>query len=162
MRQVLVLVLALSVSGAPVLAQSLHPASPAAAQPIQDSARAEVLKLAVAQGVQGAQGGMSPAYLWMSVALMSGGGLLLFRAARNADVRPADPGSPADNAGLCYSGNGADAVIDNCGVSKGPLMLGAGLVAAGVWLFLSGKKKAASPQIVFGPGVVGLRGQLTF
>jgi hypothetical protein len=151
-RQLLVSVLAISLSGAPVLAQSLQGgASPATATPLQESARVEASKFAAALSAQSDDyrpGGMKPGYFWGGIGLMIAGAAWMTAAALVSTT--------------CASIAGFDDV-DCGGVSKGSIVAGAGLLAAGGVVFMMGKKEArANPQISWTPHGVAVRTQFTF
>ena len=148
MRQFLVFVLAISLSGAPVLAQSL-PGGPSrgTAKPLQDSARAEAVKFAAALSAQSDDyrpGGMKPGYFWGGIGAMIGGAAAMGAAA--------------------LVGTECAALDVDCGgFSKVYVAAGAGLLVAGAVVFMMGKKEArANPQISWTPHGVAVRSQFTF
>lgn len=148
MRQLLVSVLAISLSGSPALAQSLRGAP--AATPLQDSARMEAFKAAVSAQASSDDyrpGGMRPGYFWTAIALMaSGGGAFASAALVNT---------------TCDSFGNLD--IDCGGFSKAYAITGAGLIATGLVVFMLGKKDAAArPQISWTPHGVAVRKTFKF
>ena len=150
MRQVLVSVLAISLSGSPALAQSLRGAP--AATPLQDSARREAFKAAVSASAQASSddyrpGGMRPGYFWTAIALMASGGGAFASAALVSTT--------------CDSFSGIE--LDCGGFSKAYAITGAGLVGTGLVVFMLGKKDAkARPQISWTPHGVAVRHTFKF
>jgi hypothetical protein len=147
-RHLLVSVLAISLSGSPALAQSLRGAP--AATPLQDSARVEAFKVAVAESAQSDDyrpGGMKPGYFWGGIGLMAAGAAWLTSGALVSTT--------------CSSIAGLE--IDCGGVSKVYIIGGAGLLAAGAVVFMMGKKEAkANPQISWTPHGVAVRNTFKF
>jgi hypothetical protein len=146
-RHLLVSVLAISLSGSPALAQSLRGAP--AATPLQDSARVEAFKVAVAESAQGSSGdyrpgGMKPGYFWGGIGLMAAGaGYLLSGALVGTE---------------CSALN-----VDCGGFGAGIAAVGAGLVGAGLVVYMLGKKDAkANPQISWTPHGVAVRNTFKF
>lgn len=148
MRQLLVSALALSLLASPVFAQSLREGSTAGAQPLQDSARAEVIKFAAAQAAGGdyMPGGMKPGYFWTSIGLLAaGGGYLLIGALAGSECAAFD--------------------IDCGGVGTRVALVGAGIAGTGVLVWIIGKNKAraaGNPQILWTPRGVAVRGGISF
>ena len=147
MRHLLVSVLAIPLSGSPALAQSLRGAP--TATPLQDSARVEAFKVAIAESAQGSSddyrpGGMKPGYFWGGIGAMIGGAAAMGAAA--------------------LVGTECAALDVDCGgFSKVYVAAGAGLLVAGAVVFMMGKKEArANPQISWTPHGVAVRSQFTF
>ena len=145
MRHLMVSVLAISLSGSPALAQSLRSAP--SATPLQDAARVEAFKFALAESAQSDDyrpGGMKPGYFWGGIGLMAAGAGYLLSGA--------------------LVGTQCAALEVNCGgFGAGIAAVGAGLVGAGVIVYFLGKKEAAAnPQISWTPGGVAVRNTFKF
>lgn len=157
MRNVLVGALVLSLSGSPALAQSLHDRPAPITHTLRESALVEGAKFAAAQAEQEEAyrpGGMSPAYFWTSVGLMIGGAGFLGTGALVAD-------SDSDACDEIEE----DTDVDCEDIGTVMMVSGAGLVGAGVLVWILGKNKAkaaGNPQIVATPRGVTFRGRIEF
>jgi hypothetical protein len=152
MQKVAAAVLVLSLSDSAAFAQSMA-GDPPNAHPLLTSLRVEAARLALAQSAQAQQGayrpgGMSPAYFWTSIGLLSAGGTYLVT------------GALVQNDSVC-----SELDIDCDDLSVGLVVLGAALVASGGIVWYAGKRKAravTNPELQLTPHGVTVRNRIRF
>jgi len=152
MQKAVAAALVLSLSGSAAFAQPKAGDSPNA-HPLSTSLRVEAARLALAQSAQTQQGayrpaGMSPAYFWTSIGLLSAGGTYLVGAA------------VVQNDSVCSE---LDISCDD--LSVGLVVLGAALVASGGIVWYAGKRKAravTNPELLLTPHGVTVRNRIRF
>jgi hypothetical protein len=132
MHRVLVLFLVFSLSGSPLIAQSLQTVPATRATPLQDAARAEAARLVAAQASDDYRpAGMHPAFFWTAIGLWSVGGL--------------------------YIVGGAAADVD-AAVTFGSILAGGGVAL----YVIGKSRGGASPQIVTTPRGIAVRSRIGF
>ena len=130
-------------------------ASPAAADIRESAARESTLagaRLAAADQARpnaAGQSGDNP-YFIPAIALLAVGGVVTLY------------GMTHETGVACNSNNSLTSV--SCGVtkSKATIAAGLGMVGVGTFLFVKGKKRSNSPELLIGAGTVGARQRLTW
>lgn len=133
MRRIVVMTLVFCLTGAPLFAQTL-----------QSSVDRAVASELAAQG--GGRGPMPPAWKWTGIALLAAGaGYMAIGAALGDEA-------------LTCSGNTCLYVSEKRAYVAGGVLLGVGAA----FLIIGNNKRSNSPQILTGPGRIGLKQTLTF